>query len=148
MSTACDTLSPSPAALAGPIPIISADAFLGLESGHDERSSGLSRDAFVDLEDGNGHGPSAGRDEMSIALEVSQYITRCKNYSDCNAACCPVVDETFWSNMETYWQNLRSSNDVPHQLHEHQIREGRPKIIQKSKISRFPHSVIYATTMT
>lgn len=86
MSNACDTLSPSPAALTGPIPIISADTFLGLESDHDEESSRSSREIFYDLENGNGQGPSAEGDETSIVLEASQYITRRRiDHSDCNA---------------------------------------------------------------
>ena len=50
MTDDCYTLSPRPAATRGPISRISADKFLGLESGSEVDSSRLSQDMFVDVE--------------------------------------------------------------------------------------------------
>ena len=63
MSNACDTLSPRPPVLTGPTSTISADDFLGLENDHGEGSIRSNRNEVVDLENGDGQGPSAERNE-------------------------------------------------------------------------------------
>ena len=52
MTVDCDTLSPRPTAVGGPISTISADHFLGLESDEEVDSSRSSQDEFVDVEAG------------------------------------------------------------------------------------------------
>ena len=52
MTNDCYTLSPRSAAIGGPISRISADKFLGLESGSEVDSSRSSQDVFVDVEAG------------------------------------------------------------------------------------------------
>ena len=65
MSSACNTLSPRPAAVAGPISIISADNYLGIQSNHGDGSNRSSREEFVDVENGDGQRPVSERDEAS-----------------------------------------------------------------------------------
>ena len=78
MSSGCETLSPRPAAFTGPISMISADNFLGLESDYENESRRSSRDDFVDLENGDTQeGLSADGVEISIGiLEAGRYTTR------------------------------------------------------------------------
>lgn len=75
MTNTYDTLRPRPAALTGPISTTSADTFLGLESDHGDGSRRSSRDEFVDLENGNGQGPSAERDEPSTNQPIVLLIS-------------------------------------------------------------------------
>lgn len=71
MSSACSILSPRPAALTGPISIISADNYLGLQSDHGEDGSGRSiREEFVDTENGDGHRWILERNEARIDSEA------------------------------------------------------------------------------
>ncbi|KAF6230898.1 hypothetical protein HO173_011014 [Letharia columbiana] len=70
MSNACETLSPRPAAVTGPITTISADNYLGLESDGEEGSTRSSRDEFVDLESGNAQEPNTQRNEMRFVSEA------------------------------------------------------------------------------
>ena len=70
MSSACDTLSPSPPILMRPIPTSSADEYLGLESHHADRSSRSSHIEISDLERGGGHTSNLESDEIRSANET------------------------------------------------------------------------------
>ena len=107
MSSACDTLSPRPVAVTGPISTISADSFLGLDRDHRNGSNRASVDEFVDLENGNGEGPSVERNEASIVSEAGRYLTiRMECFEFSNQSIPASSYGTFWSKITTYWQRI------------------------------------------
>ncbi len=122
MSNACDTLSPRPPVLTGPTSTISADDFLGLENEHGEGSIRSNRNEVMDLENGDGRGPSAERNEISVPSEAGRCTTRYMNHSD------------FYT--ERIVVAIRNETD------------GRPKLIQRSKTPKNAHSTICAVGMT
>lgn len=65
-------MSPRPAALTGPISIVSAYNYLGIQSDHDDGSNRSSREDFVDVENGDEQRPVSEVNEGSFVLEAGE----------------------------------------------------------------------------
>lgn len=88
-------------------------------------------DEFVDLENGDGEGPSVEGNEASIVSEAGRYLT-------INMECFELPSDpsrygTFWSKITTYWQRHRSANEGSRLPPRHRMSDGRPMLIQRSK---------------
>ncbi len=78
--------------LTGPISTISADDFLGLENDHGEGSIRSNRNEVMDLENGDGRGPRAERNETSVPSEAGRpkLIQRSKTPKNADSTICAV----------------------------------------------------------
>lgn len=79
MSSDRNTLNPSLAIPMRPIPVLSADQYLGIESEHGEESGPSSGNEYLDLESGNGPSPSVGNDEVRSTNEDPHLPSRHHN---------------------------------------------------------------------